>query len=539
MSSVILVGMPGVGKTTVGTELARSLNLPFIDLDEVFAREEKASPADYIRAHGEAAFRARESALITRIVTGDAAVYATGGGAVVDPIARWHLWHAGTVVWLDAPDHVLRNRLSMDETQRPLTTTAEQLAERRTQRLPYYRAADIHVDSTAQAERIAAHIAEQLADLSRARAAGRPDPGRLLFKMMTRRDHPMGPAQATIAFADRLPGAFLSDLIADASAGTPVLVADKNPAAAHPDLMSILPSSRQWLLDAGEKNKRLATAEALLEFAASVRAERKDAWLALGGGTTGDLVGTAAALYMRGAPLIQLPTTWLAMSDAAIGGKVAVDLSAAKNSAGAFWPPVAVIADVSTLTSLPRDLLLDGMGETLKSGLIGDPWLFDLVEAKGRAALSTSEPDLAARYAMIERSALLKLGVVERDPFEEGERRNLNLGHTIGHALEIESGYRLPHGRAVILGLRAVAHIARGRGADPAFIQRIDDVAADLGFELTRRFDPAVVTSALKGDKKSHRGKVRWILPMALGEVVQADDVSEAEVDAALAAISE
>jgi len=279
----------------------------------------------------------------------------------------------------------------------------------------------------------------------------------------------------------------------------------------------------------------------MLEFAAESRAERGDAWVAIGGGTTGDLVGTAAALYMRGAPLIQVPTTWLAMSDAAIGGKVAVDLSAAKNSAGAFWPPVAVVGDIAVLATLSRDRKLDGMGECLKSGIIGDPWLWELIRERGNAALADgAEADLAARHAMVERSAVLKLGVVDRDPFEAGERRTLNLGHTIGHALEIESRYALPHGQAVVLGTRAVAHMAVARGlAEPALAAEIDDVVASLGFVTHRSFDPAVVKHALTGDKKVRAGRLRWILPEAIGRVTQVDDVTEAEVDAALAHIRE
>ncbi|MDO4607011.1 MAG: hypothetical protein Q4B12_06795, partial [Bowdeniella nasicola] len=150
------------------------------------------------------------------------------------------------------------------------------------------------------------------------------------------------------------------------------------------------------------------------------------------------------------------------------------------------------------------------------------------------AAPPLAQPDLAARYAMVERSALLKLGVVERDPFEQGERRTLNLGHTIGHALEIESGYRLPHGRAVILGLRAVAHMAAARGAESTLQEQIDDVVATLGFALTRSFDPARVLAALRGDKKALRGKIRWIMPMDIGRVEEADDISDTEIMAAL-----
>ncbi len=264
-------------------------------------------------------------------------------------------------------------------------------------------------------------------------------------------------------------------------------------------------------------------------------AERGDAWVGVGGGTATDMIGTAAALYVRGVDFVAVSTTWLGMTDAAVGGKVAVDLSAAKNAAGAFWPPVAIVGDIATLRTLPRSRRLDGMAESLKSGIIGDPALWQLVEARGRAALRDDE---AARYAIIDRSVQLKLGVVDRDPFERSLRRTLNLGHTLGHALEIESGYRLPHGKAVVLGLRAVTHIAQGRGAEPGLVERIDDVITDLGYERHRDFDHAVVKRALLSDKKRIGGRQRWILPMAIGTVIDVDDVSEAELDAAMGAIS-
>jgi 3-dehydroquinate synthetase len=314
-----------------------------------------------------------------------------------------------------------------------------------------------------------------------------------------------------------------------------VVVADEVAAAALPELMAALPGERRLSIRAGERGKRLRAAERLLEAASALGAERGDAWLAVGGGTTGDLVGTAAALYLRGAPLVQLPTTWLAQADASIGGKVAVDLSAAKNAAGAFWPPVAVIADIATLRTLPRARLLDGLAESLKCGLIGDPWLWSLIETRGVAALADDE---AARYAMVERAARLKLRVVERDPFERGERRTLNLGHTIGHALEIESRYRLPHGQAVVLGLRAVAAIAEARGAESGIAERIDAVLDALGYVLRRRFDAAAVRAALGSDKKRVKGRQHWILPMAVGRVIDVDDVTDAELELALRRIS-
>jgi 3-dehydroquinate synthetase len=285
---------------------------------------------------------------------------------------------------------------------------------------------------------------------------------------------------------------------------------------------------------AGERAKRLRGLERLLEWLSSQRVEREQAVIAVGGGTIGDLAGTAAALFNRGVPLVQVPTTWLAQADSAIGGKVAVDLATAKNAVGAFWPPIAVHTDVAMLRSLPLRYRRDGMAESVKSALIGDPGLFQLIEARGRAALRGDEP---ARYAIVERSARLKLGVCERDPFESGERRTLNLGHTIGHALEVESGYRLAHGSAVALGMRAVAAIAARRGADPDLPHRLDSLLDGVGFRLVHAFDPSVARAAMRGDKKRRAGRQRWILPMGVGRTEEVDDVTDAELRVALRTI--
>lgn len=529
MTNVVLVGMPGSGKTVTGRHLARITGRQFVDLDEAFAERTTISPARYIAARGEEAFRRMEAEVARETAQLRDTVIATGGGAIVDPISRWELWHSGHVVWLDSDDDVLLARIARSG-NRPLTQDEDALRERRIQRTPFYAAADLHIDNPESpgdaANKIAAWLEKQSEDVP---------VSRVLMDAHVLRDHPMGPEVARIMMGTSLSADTLAELVAESSNGDPVVVVDENVARAQPGLVAAFPGGRLLKIDAGEKNKRLSAAEAMCEFAFSRRAERGDAWVAIGGGTTGDLVGTAAALYMRGAPLIQVPTTWLAMADSAIGGKVAVDLAAAKNTAGAFWPPVAVVSDLATIDTLPRDRRLDGMAESLKSGLIGDPWLWDLIVQRGFGALSTWEDeDLAARYAIVERSALLKLRIVDEDPFEKRRRRHLNLGHTIGHALEIESGYTLPHGRAVVLGILAAAHIAAGRGAVKDLAGEIDDLALTLGFETRRSFDTQAVLRAITGDKKSERGRIRWILPMAIGEVVEASDVTEAEVAAAL-----
>ncbi|MEX1296760.1 MAG: bifunctional shikimate kinase/3-dehydroquinate synthase [Candidatus Limnocylindrales bacterium] len=527
--AIVLVGLSGSGKSTVAAAVAKHLGRPLVDLDQDIADRLGAPPAEVIEARGEDAFRADEAAAVALAADVDGAVIATGGGAVIDPLNRWALWNAGTVAWLDAPDEVLLARLAADHETRPLLAgdAAGRLARQRARRERYYRAADVRIDASAPTEAVVASVIE---------AAGEGTPAaRRLFDAQVRRDHLMGPRTARVVLGMGLDAATYDDVLAPTSAGVPVVVADRRAAAKLPELMAALPSERRIDIPSGERQKRLRTVDRLLEAASAMGAERGDAWVGVGGGVTTDMVGAAAALYVRGVNFVAVATTWLGMTDAAIGGKVAVDLSGAKNAAGAFWPPAAIVGDVATQRTLPRSKRLDGMAESLKSGLIGDPTLWDLVETRGQAALRQDE---AARYAIIDRSVQLKLDVVDRDPFERGERRTLNLGHTLGHALEIESGYRLPHGKAVVLGLRAVAHIAAGRGAEAGLAERVDDVVASLGYELRREFDAATVKRALTTDKKRVRGRQRWILPMAVGTVIDVDDVTESELEAAIAHIS-
>jgi 3-dehydroquinate synthetase len=312
--------------------------------------------------------------------------------------------------------------------------------------------------------------------------------------------------------------------------GTPSVVVDRRVASLAPGA----PEGRRLEIAAGEHGKRLRNLERVLDWLSSVQHERSDPLLAVGGGTLGDLAGLAAALYGRGVAWMDIPTTWLAQADAALGGKVGVDLRAAKNAVGAFWPPVAVVGDVAALRTLPPSRLRDGLAEAIKSAIIGDPALWSLLESRGLAALRGDEE---ARYAITERSARVKLDIVSRDPFESGERRQLNLGHTLGHALEVESNYRLPHGAAVALGMRAVTDIAVGRGLDPSFGEALDALLVGLGFRLTHAFDEGRVRQALGTDKKRHRGRQRWLLPAGIGQVVEVDDVTDAELARAMARV--
>ena len=516
-SGIVLVGMPASGKSTVGRLVAERLGRPFVDTDDLVADRVGTQIADYIRLHGEPAARAEESKAVLAACAAPGAVISSGGGAVLDPLNRWALWHHGTVAWLDISGDELLRRLATDDVPRPTLEPygTERVASVLADRAPAYRAADLRLDASAPPETIADDLISRLGPLR----------GRRLLDAEVERHHPIGPEAARVVMGVDLAG----------EAPTGVAIVDRRLLTASPDLVRALRITGCLPVAAGERAKRVRTLERILEWLAAERVERDTPLIAVGGGTIGDLAGTAAALYARGLPLVHVPTTWLAQADSAIGGKVAVDLSGSKNAVGAFWPPVAVVSDVAALRSLPVRLRRDGMAESIKAALIGDVALWRLLEERGANALRTDEP---ARYAILERSARLKLGVCQRDPFETGERRTLNLGHTVGHALEIESRYRLPHGAAVALGVRAVAAIAAARGADPELAPRLDVLLDWLGFALRRPFDSAAVRAAMLGDKKRRAGRQRWILPMEIGRVIEADDVTDAELELGLQTIA-
>jgi 3-dehydroquinate synthase len=243
--------------------------------------------------------------------------------------------------------------------------------------------------------------------------------------------------------------------------------------------------------------------------------------LSLGGGVTGDVAGFATATYLRGLRLVQVPTTLLAMVDASVGGKTGVDLPQGKNLVGAFKQPALVIIDPAVLATLPAVEFRSGMAEVIKHGLIGDPDLFADLESPVPIV-----PD-GIPTSYLARALNVKIQVVEEDPFEEGRRAVLNLGHTVGHGLERLSGFRLRHGKAVAIGLVAAAWIAVALGrADPSLANRIE--AALLAWGLPVRWpalDVDALWEAMTHDKKRRGGVLRWILPRELGNVEIADDV--------------
>ena len=261
---------------------------------------------------------------------------------------------------------------------------------------------------------------------------------------------------------------------------------------------------------AGEGSKRLGTLSEILEFLAEERLTRTDCLAALGGGVTGDMAGFAAAVYLRGIRYVQLPTTLLAAVDSSVGGKTAIDLSAGKNLAGAFLQPAAVLCDTDCLKTLPPPVLAGGAAEAVKTAVLSDPGLFSSLE-DGRMPLLDPE-------ALIAGCVAYKAGVVERDEREQGERKLLNLGHTVGHAIEKCSGYAVPHGHAVAAGLAVMARAADALGwTEEPLAGRVAACLAQNGLPTGANFSPEALAEAASADKKRAGGDITLVVPKRIG----------------------
>jgi 3-dehydroquinate synthase len=280
---------------------------------------------------------------------------------------------------------------------------------------------------------------------------------------------------------------------------------------------------------AGEQHKRLSTIERLLEEMAEAGADRDSVLLAFGGGVIGDMTGYLAASYMRGIRYVQVPTTLLAQVDSSVGGKTGVNLAAGKNLVGAFHHPLAVYADIDTLATLPTAELRAGLQESVKAGIIRDRALFEFMEAQSEAVLSG---DKAALLRVVADSVRMKAEVVNLDEREGGLRMILNLGHTLGHAIEAATEYKvLLHGEAVAWGMLAAIDIAKGRGTvtaeEAATMERVIQAYGPM-----KRFeaDAAELVALTAKDKKNRSGARSFVLPVGIGEATVVKDVSEAEL---------
>lgn len=263
-----------------------------------------------------------------------------------------------------------------------------------------------------------------------------------------------------------------------------------------------------FVFEHGEKSKNMENLASILEFLAENRITRTDMVIALGGGVVGDITGLASAMYLRGVEFIQIPTTLVSCVDSSVGGKCAVDLRAGKNLAGVFAQPSMVVCDTATLDTLPPEEFSCGMAEVIKYGIGFDRELFDMTLGDIRGQID----EIVARCVSIKRD------VVEADEFDLGERKKLNLGHTLGHAVEKCSAYAIPHGAAVGIGLAAIT-----RAYLPEASEEVERALTHSGLDITVPYSAAELASAALADKKRAGGKISFVVPTEIGKCVLVD----------------
>ncbi len=532
--SIVLVGLMGAGKTSIGRRLAAQLGLPFRDADAEIELAAGCTIPEIFARFGEPAFRDGERRVIQRLLAGDPMVLAYGGGAFMDPATRAATRRDAVSVWLRCPVDTLVRRVAGRD-NRPLLADGDREAtlRRLTEiRNPVYAEADVIVDCGDESPD---HTTEQVLE-----ALAGWTPPRRLSVVLSASAYDVVIGDGLLARA----GALLAPVLPQKRA---VVVTDRTVAGLHLDtLMAGLRETgfvaSSVVIDAGESSKNLETWQTIVSALLEARVERRTAVIALGGGIVGDLAGFAAATTLRGLPFVQIPTTLLSQVDSSVGGKTGVNTPFGKNLVGAFYQPRMVLADTATLATLPPRELRAGYAEIAKAGLIGDAGFFAWCEANGAAVVNG---DREAQAEAIRRACAFKAAVVGDDEREEKPndgRALLNLGHTFGHALEADYGYDggLLHGEGVAVGMglafklsarlghcsyedaeRVVAHVASV------------GMAADLRM-LNRRFSAATLIGHMRRDKKVRDGALHFVLARGIGQAFTSSDVPAEAVEGLL-----
>jgi shikimate kinase / 3-dehydroquinate synthase len=518
---LVIVGLPGSGKTAIGRRVASRHGATFVDLDEEIERAAGARIPEIFDREGEAGFRKRERAAIDALGGADQTarltrVIAPGGGAIVDPRNRWRLFHGRRAIWLDVRPEVVAQRLRRSPTVRPLVAGRDPMGAVRElagARARFY-AAGTRVPGVAEM----ASVVDAVDGVAKAPASA----GTVLLRAETR--------LGRLVLGHGILAAEVDAALRDLGARRAIVVSEPGAWGAVGSRLTDDLGSRGWpvervMLPQGEDAKRLPIVEAAASELAGLRVERREPLVAVGGGALGDAAGFLAATYLRGVPFIQVPTTLVAQLDSSIGGKTGVDLPEGKNLVGAFHQPAAIVADIAVLASLEERQRRAALAEAVKMAALGDERLFQALEADGAAiaAGDAAATESGALAEVVERAAWAKVEVVLADEKEAGARMALNLGHSLGHAIEAAAGFRdLLHGEAVAYGLRAAARIGVERRATPPDrAERIERLLDRLELGVAPlELDLETVLDHLGADKKHEAGALRWVVPTADGHTI-------------------
>lgn len=534
-NGIFLVGLMGSGKTTVGKALAKQLKKKFVDSDHEIEARTGVSISMIFEIEGEASFRQREAEVIADLTSRENIVLATGGGAILNEQSRRFLHERGTVIYLRAAISSILYRTRYDKT-RPLLRTSDprkKLEELEAQREPLYKeVAHIIVDTgrpniqnlmqtiLGQLPASVSQIEQQITDSTTSNSA---HPASELESQLAsiQVDVELGQRSYPIVIGPNV----LSDQrqLSKLIQGKTVTVVSNNivaPLYLHQlekTLEKLGKAVKSIILPDGEEHKNWQSLMQIFDELLKEKSDRKTTLIALGGGVIGDMTGFAAASYMRGIPFVQIPTTLLAQVDSSVGGKTAINHPLGKNMIGAFYQPLSVIADISTLQTLPDRELSAGLAEVIKHGAIQDEEFFSWIELNIEAL---RKKDPKALMHAIKRSCEIKSNIVQQDEKEGGLRAILNFGHTFGHAIEAGLGYgKWLHGEAVGCGMVMAAELSLRMGhinyVTKVRLQKLVEATGlptvAPGFGHQRWLELMAV------DKKNEDGAIKFILLKPLG----------------------
>ncbi|MDD3019986.1 MAG: 3-dehydroquinate synthase [Alphaproteobacteria bacterium] len=540
---IVLVGMMGVGKTTVGRLLASRLGWSFYDTDDEIVRLVGKSISDIFSEDGEPAFRELERTTIKHLLSQGPCIISSGGGGFTVPETTQAIKERSLALWMDAPIHLLVDRTKSGD--RPLLkhgNPEDVLQNLLDRRRVYYAQAHVHVlDDGLTPEEMANRVLLQIREYLYDRASDQekesfvPD-AMCMTVTVTDRSYPIFIGSGLI----KQPELWLAHELQgrDAFIITDYNVRERITDSFVKTLKPLMKSVSMMELAPGEQTKSFERYQAVLEWMIDNGVKRDSVVFAVGGGVIGDLAGFAAATIMRGVDFIQVPTTLLSQVDSSVGGKAAINSKSAKNIVGTFYQPRTVVIDLDTLMTLPRREWLSGYAEIVKYGLIGDEAFFEWLGENGALML---DGNLSQTMRAIETGCHKKAEIVAKDEKEKsGERALLNFGHTFAHALEANAGYdgTLLHGEAVSIGMVLAARLSQRLG----YLAQ-DDVdkiynhlhslglkteIRDVGFKTLVTVDDLI--SAMKKDKKTDVHGLKFVILKRIGDADLESSVDEALV---------
>jgi shikimate kinase / 3-dehydroquinate synthase len=520
-TNVILTGFMGTGKTTVGKLLAQQLGYAFVDTDALIQERMGKTIPEIFEERGEAAFRRLEAELALELANRQGLVISTGGRLMLDPDNAAALTRTGRVFCLVATPEEILARVTRDAgTERPLLATAD----------PLKRIVDLMQERREDYGRFAQMTTSRKSpDIVSKNLIGilqaNPDLRVPITASMTTYEFIVG--AGILPFVGHLGG-----VVGPVAIVTDTQIGPRYAKSCGPvDIVIEVPP--------GQPNKTLATVQHICEQLVEQGFDRSGTIIGLGGSVISGLAGFVSATYMRGVDLIHCPTSLLAMIDTAIGGKVGINLPQGKNLIGAFKQPKAVIADVATLQSLSPREFADGMAEVIKHGLIGGGELIEQIKnGSWKWDAWPQQPPLDVLQELVAQAIQVKIQIVQEDPFDEGRRALLNLGHTFAHAIEHASGHTTSHGEAVAVGLVAAANLSARLGHCGEDLQATVETVltgADLPCRIPAAAEPDKILEAMQHDKKKRGPLLHMILLRGAGDAFVAEGVAPAAISETLA----